>query len=106
VQIVGIAEVVRVAGGDLHSLALTTGGFVWAWGYNGYGQLGDNGSTQRTIPYQVPGLAAVAGIAAGAFLLAGGLLLATQVSAVSGTLSMGDGTAAPNGTTGSASARS
>ena len=39
------------------------------------------------------------GIAAGALLLAGGLLLATQVSAVSGTLSRGDGTAAPGGQT-------
>jgi len=39
------------------------------------------------------------GIAAGAFLLAGGLLLAAQVSAATGSLSIGDGTAAPNGQT-------
>lgn len=41
----------------------------------------------------------LAGIAAGAFLLAGSLLLVGQVSAISGTLSIDDGTAAPNGTT-------
>jgi hypothetical protein len=39
----------------------------------------------------------LAGLAAGALLLAGGLLLVGQVSAISGSLSISDGTAAPGG---------
>jgi YD repeat-containing protein len=26
---------------------------VWAWGYNGFGQLGDNSTTNRSLPVQV-----------------------------------------------------
>lgn len=42
------------AGADC-SLALKTNGEVWAWGINTNGQLGDNGTTQRTTPSQVHG---------------------------------------------------
>jgi Regulator of chromosome condensation (RCC1) repeat len=28
---------------------------VWGWGYNGYGQLGDNTTTQRNVPVQAVG---------------------------------------------------
>ena len=31
-------------------------GTVWAWGYNGDGQLGDGTTTNRLVPVQVPGL--------------------------------------------------
>ncbi|MEP2776553.1 MAG: choice-of-anchor D domain-containing protein [Luteolibacter sp.] len=39
-----------IAGGAQHSLALCTDGTAVAWGYNGYGQLGDNSTAQRTTP--------------------------------------------------------
>ena len=39
--------VVAVAAGDSHSLALCSDGTVAAWGYNTYGQLGDNATTNR-----------------------------------------------------------
>jgi alpha-tubulin suppressor-like RCC1 family protein len=54
-----------VAGGGDHSVALTDGGDVWAWGYNGYGQLGDGTVTQRLTPVRVSLLTGVSGIAAG-----------------------------------------
>ena len=34
--------VVAIAAGSSHSLALCSDGTVAAWGYNAYGQLGDN----------------------------------------------------------------
>ncbi|MBT0652156.1 hypothetical protein KI810_03750 [Geobacter luticola] len=54
-----------VAGGT-HTLALTNenGGTAWAWGNNGYGQLGDTSTTARMSPVRVvnlTGLTAVAG---------------------------------------------
>lgn len=37
-----------------HCLALDEDGQVWAWGYNAYGQLGDNSVTSRNIPTLIP----------------------------------------------------
>jgi len=45
--------VVAVAAGQYHSLALCSDGTVAAWGYNSYGQLGDNTTTQRNVPVAV-----------------------------------------------------
>ena len=42
--------VVAVAAGNSHSLALKADGTVLAWGYNGNGQLGDGGTTNRSRP--------------------------------------------------------
>ncbi|MBI2345371.1 MAG: Ig-like domain-containing protein [Deltaproteobacteria bacterium] len=65
-QVNTVANVIAVAGGNRHALALQGDGTVWAWGLNGNGQLGDNSTTQRTAPVQVSGLTNVIGIAAGA----------------------------------------
>ena len=47
--------VTAIAAGGSHSLALDNGGNVWAWGYNGYGQVGDGATTKsnRIYPVQV-----------------------------------------------------
>ncbi|MCF7930801.1 MAG: InlB B-repeat-containing protein [Acholeplasmataceae bacterium] len=39
--------------GDLHSISLTTLGRVFTWGYNGYGQLGDGTTVNRSIPVEI-----------------------------------------------------
>lgn len=43
----------KVSAGNLHSLALTTDGRIFAWGYNGSGRLGDGTTTNRRAPVAV-----------------------------------------------------
>ncbi len=63
----GMKATAVAAGGD-HSLALTTTGAVLAWGYNGYGQLGNGGTGSSSVPVVVslPTGTKVTAIAAGA----------------------------------------
>lgn len=63
VQVPNLANVVKVASSFDHSLALLNDGTVWAWGYNGFGQLGDGTSQARQAPVQVSGLTDVIAIA-------------------------------------------
>ncbi|MBI3043630.1 MAG: fibronectin type III domain-containing protein, partial [Betaproteobacteria bacterium] len=65
VQVLGLSNVVAIAGGDSHSLAVKSDGTVWAWGANGFGRLGDGTTTTRTTPVQVVGLSGVTAIAGG-----------------------------------------
>jgi hypothetical protein len=60
-----LKEVVAVAAGEQHSLALLSNGTVVAWGRNSEGQLG-NGTTEGSdVPVAVGGLNEVTAIAAG-----------------------------------------
>ncbi|MFA6961193.1 MAG: fibronectin type III domain-containing protein [Opitutaceae bacterium] len=45
-----IINVVSIAAGDLHVLALKADGSVWAWGNNGYGQLGNTSTNSSGLP--------------------------------------------------------
>ena len=56
---------IDVAAGYAHSLALNSDGTVWAWGFNGGGQLGDGSTRTRYSPVQVTNLGSVSAIAAG-----------------------------------------
>ena len=64
-----ISDVTAVAGGEAHSLALKDDGTVWAWGDNGYGQLGDGTTANyRRSSVRVAGLPkGVTAVAAGEF---------------------------------------
>lgn len=58
------------AGGDnynygSHACGITTAGTAYCWGYNGYNQLGDGTTTQRTTPTLVSGGYTWASISAG-----------------------------------------
>jgi alpha-tubulin suppressor-like RCC1 family protein len=58
-------DVVRVAAGWTHALAVRSGGTVWAWGSDGLGELGDGSTTYRSTPVQVTGLTGITQMAAG-----------------------------------------
>ena len=55
-QVSSLGGVTAIAGGGWHTIGLKSDGTVWAWGTNGYGQLGDGTTTDRTTPVQVDGL--------------------------------------------------
>lgn len=63
-----LENIIKIAAGDGFSLAVDSSGKVWAWGYNGYGQLGNNTTTQSNNPVQVKSdLKGVIDIAAGQY---------------------------------------
>jgi alpha-tubulin suppressor-like RCC1 family protein len=64
-RVANLADIVAVAAGADHGLALKNDGTVWSWGRNSVGQLGDGTATQRAAPVQVLNLTGVIAIAAG-----------------------------------------
>ena len=55
----GSLQFSRIATNEFHSLALTTDGKVYAWGWNGYGQLGLNDTIERSSPALVTYLSTI-----------------------------------------------
>jgi len=53
--------VTAIAAGSSYSLALTSDGKVYAWGSNGYGQLGNNTTTDSSVPVPVTATGSLAG---------------------------------------------
>ena len=45
---VNIDNVMDIAAGDRHSIALKNDGTVWTWGRNNYGEIGDGTGSTRT----------------------------------------------------------
>jgi len=66
-----LTDVIAIAAGDFHAMAVKKDGSVWAWGDNNCGQLGDNTTTNRSTPVQVMGLGGI-GFLAGAKAIAAG----------------------------------
>jgi len=50
-----LTNIIAVDGGDCHFIALKSDSTLYAWGYNGYGGLGDGSTTHRNRPVRVPG---------------------------------------------------
>jgi alpha-tubulin suppressor-like RCC1 family protein len=69
VQLPAGTTVTAIAGGDDHGLALTSAGHVLAWGYNAYGQLGNDSTTNTNVPVDVdlPDSVTVLAIGAGGY---------------------------------------
>ena len=53
VKVPGLTDVVAVAAGGWHSLALKSNGTVWAWGNNEFGSLGDGTLANSDVPKEV-----------------------------------------------------
>ncbi|MCY3023461.1 MAG: Ig-like domain-containing protein [Planctomycetota bacterium] len=68
VQVKGLEDVIAVAAGQEHCLALKKDGTVWAWGGNKCGQIGQPPAVEKQLtPAQVSGLSGVAAIGARGF---------------------------------------
>ncbi|ETR68469.1 MAG: RCC1 repeat- and reductase domain-containing protein [Candidatus Magnetoglobus multicellularis str. Araruama] len=51
-----LSDIIQIAAGDTHCLALKRDGTVYAWGYNMNGQLGNATNTDKNYPIQVHGI--------------------------------------------------
>ncbi len=68
VRVSGVSNIVAVAAGANHSLALDGGGQLWAWGDDEFDQLGDGGVAYGVnLPMQVVGMTNIISIAAGTY---------------------------------------
>ena len=68
VKVNALNQVIAVAAGRNHSLALKNDGTVWAWGDNAIGELGQGTLTVgSTVPVQVKGLTNIKAITAGGY---------------------------------------
>ena len=65
IAIGGLNNIIAVASGGAHSLAVTADGKVWSWGANDSGQLGTGNNADSTVPIEIPYLSEIVTVAAG-----------------------------------------
>ena len=63
-EVVGLSEIMAIAAGDDHSLAVTRDGQLFAWGSNQFSALGDGTTVDQLRPVAIS-LTEVAAVAAG-----------------------------------------
>lgn len=56
VPVTNLSNVIAISAGTMYCMALCEDGSVYAWGYNGYGQLGTGGTSNEYSPVPVQGL--------------------------------------------------
>jgi hypothetical protein len=61
----GLDNIVAIASGGAHSLAVTADGRVWGWGANASGQLGTGTNADSAVPVEIPNLSGISAVAAG-----------------------------------------
>ncbi|QJD87334.1 RCC1 domain-containing protein [Cohnella herbarum] len=67
-QVLNLTDMKTVGAGLYHTLAAKyNDGSVWAWGDNGYGQLGDGTTTNRSTPVEVAGVSRIMRVDGGAY---------------------------------------
>src|SRR3990167_799174 len=78
VQVLGVggagnlANVSQITSGGNHTCAITANGSAYCWGYNGFGQLGDNSTINRYTPVQVKGVGGAGNLANVSQITSGG----------------------------------
>ena len=53
--------IVKISAGDYHSLALTSNNRIYVWGYNNFGQVGDDSLVNKDIPVDITSSFALSG---------------------------------------------
>ena len=71
VKITTLSNIVQIAAGSSHCLALGSNGVVYAWGANALGQLGDGTTGNETAPEIVPTFGATTNLGAVKWIAAG-----------------------------------
>jgi len=64
VQVPGLTNVIQIAVGIAHTVAVKADGTVWAWGRNDTGELGDGTTDSSNVPVQVSSIGNVVKVAA------------------------------------------
>jgi alpha-tubulin suppressor-like RCC1 family protein len=70
-QAIGLDGITQVSAGWKHALALRSDGTVWAWGQNGYGEIGDGTLADAPTPLEVRGPGGV-GVLSGIVMVSAG----------------------------------
>lgn len=66
-QVSGLTDVIAIAAGVFHNLAVKKDGSVYAWGYGYWNQLGTGNSSNQTYPVKLTNLVNIIGVAAGEY---------------------------------------
>ena len=65
VTVSGISNATRISVGQSHTCAVLSDNTIKCWGSNGYGQLGDETTTNRPTPVTVSGISSATRVSGG-----------------------------------------